>query len=377
MVAVVVDHNRAAAEVDPLTDGRVADIGQMGYLGAVADRGLLQLNKVADAAAVPHHALRADIGERADRYLFAHLGLINLRVVDRGARADLRLFEDGVRADDRSRADLAARTDVTPRQDGCARRNIRVRRDIGVRRVKDLHALFNQAEVDPLDHGKLRDIGRTAVADLDDFVGDRNALLRARSNRRRDQRVQRIRAGLQRLHQHVPGEHGSEDMRIARDGLALLVKALLLGSEHTHTVAGVHMRLRQMGEGVRLGQRDRRSDDQCMRALTQVFQRGKAVCRVERKALDACNGRLPVVVHKAARVHRIGQQAAHRIARRAEQHRTRPGGEAAFVKQAANQGGSNMIHAENPSVPQGQKSPHFHYRFIIHQAYVNCISIFR
>ena len=43
VIAVVVDNDRAAAEVDALADGRVADIGQVRNLGAVADGGLLQL----------------------------------------------------------------------------------------------------------------------------------------------------------------------------------------------------------------------------------------------------------------------------------------------------------------------------------------------
>ena len=116
-IAVVVDDHRAAAEVNALADRRVADIGQMRDLGAVADRRFFQLNEVADAAAVADHALRADIGERADRCLFADLRLIDLRAVDRGARADLRLFEDGVRADDRACADLAAGADVAAGQD--------------------------------------------------------------------------------------------------------------------------------------------------------------------------------------------------------------------------------------------------------------------
>ena len=41
VIAVVVDNDRAAAEVDALADGRVTDIGQVRNLGAVADGGLL------------------------------------------------------------------------------------------------------------------------------------------------------------------------------------------------------------------------------------------------------------------------------------------------------------------------------------------------
>lgn len=120
VIAVVVDNDRAAAEVDALADGRIADIGQVRNLGAVADGGLLQLYEVADAAAVTDHALRADIGKRTDRGIAADGGFINLRIVYRGACADLGLFEDGVRADNRARADLAAGTDVTAGQNGRA-----------------------------------------------------------------------------------------------------------------------------------------------------------------------------------------------------------------------------------------------------------------
>ena len=50
-VAVIVDDNRAAAEVYALADRCVADVGQVRNLGAVADGGLFQLHEVANAAA--------------------------------------------------------------------------------------------------------------------------------------------------------------------------------------------------------------------------------------------------------------------------------------------------------------------------------------
>ena len=206
-------------------------------------------------------------------------------------------------------------------------------------------------------HGELRDIRRAAVADLDDLIGDGHALLRTRGDRRRDQRVQRVRAGVQRLAQHLTGEQGGQAVSVPREGLALLVKALLLRGEHAHAVAGVDVRFRQMGERIVLRQRKGRRDDQHMPALGQVFERGEAVCPVQRKAFRAVQRGLAAVVHKAAGVHRVRQQAAHRIARGAEQHRPRPGGYAALVKQAADQGGSHIIHTENPSVPYGQYAP--------------------
>ena len=97
MIAVVVDNDRAAAEVDALTDGRIADIGQVRNLGAVADGGLLQLYEVADAAAVTTTLCGRMIGKRTDRGIAADGGFINLRIVYRGACADLGFFEDGVR----------------------------------------------------------------------------------------------------------------------------------------------------------------------------------------------------------------------------------------------------------------------------------------
>ena len=132
-----------------------------------------------------------------------------------------------------------------------------------------------------------------------------------------------------------------------------------------------------MSQRVALRQRERRCDDQHMRALGQVFQRSEAVCAVDRKALRPRKRRLFFAVHKAAGVHSRGQRIAHRVARRAEQHRTHPGGKAAFIKQAANQGGGNSIHHRKSFRSTGAEHPHFHYTFIIQQAYANCISIFR
>ena len=46
-----------------------------------------------------------------------------------------------------------------------AGRDVRVGCDIGVRGIEDLHALFDQSEVDALHHRDLRHEGRSAVVD--------------------------------------------------------------------------------------------------------------------------------------------------------------------------------------------------------------------
>ena len=125
-------------------------------------------------------------------------------------------------------------------------------------------------------------------------------------------------------------------MRVARDGLALRVEALLLGHQYAHAVAGCHMRFGQMGQCVVFGKHERRGYHQHLLALRQGAKRRKAIALLECNAFRARQRRLPIVVHKIARIHGFGQLVPHRIARRTEQHRTREGGKTTFVKQAAN-----------------------------------------
>ena len=168
---------------------------------------------------------------------------------------------------------------------------------------------------------------------------------------RRDQTVQIRRAALERLHEHLIGEQRREAVRIARNRLTLRVKALLLSCEHADAVAGRDMRLRQMEERVLLREAERRREHQHMTAFRQRLQRGEAVGLVERKALRAIERRLPVVMYKIALFHCIRQRIPHRVACRTEQHRTRVSGNTAFVKQAANKGGSHIVHFRSPFVP--------------------------
>ena len=152
-----------------------------------------------------------------------------------------------------------------------ARGNLSVRRDIGVRGVENLHALFDQAEVDLIDHGSERDKRRAPVADLNNLVCDRNAFLRARGDRRGDQAVQRIRTRRQRLLQHLIGKYRHNAALVVREGLPFRVKALLLGGQHAHAIAGGRMRLHQMVQRILFSQGKRRRDHQHMPACGQRF----------------------------------------------------------------------------------------------------------
>ena len=266
---------------------------------------------------------------------------------------------------------------MTAGQNGRARCNISVRRNVGAGQIEDLHALFNQAVVDTLHHLDLRHKGSSAVADDVNLVGDGNALLRTGCNSRRNQAVERISAARECLFQHIPGEHGGIAAAVSRQRLTFRVKALLLGRQYADAVTGVQVRLRQMEQSVLLGQCKRSRQHQNVLALRQRSQRGKTICGIERDVLCAGNGRLPVVVRKEARLYRIRQRIPHCIARSAEQHRTRKGRNAAFVKQAANHDGIYFIHRRNPFVSQGSYDQIFRYSFIIQQYAANCIIIFR
>ena len=65
-LAVVVAGDRAGADVDLLADHRVAEIGEVVGLRAAAERGLLQLDEVADVRVLADVRLRPDVRERPE-----------------------------------------------------------------------------------------------------------------------------------------------------------------------------------------------------------------------------------------------------------------------------------------------------------------------
>ena len=132
-----------------------------------------------------------------------------------------------------------------------------------------------------------------------------------------------------------------------------------------------------MGERIVLSQREGRSDHQHMFAFRQTAERRKAVSAGQCQTVRARDRRLPIVVYEHTGVDCVRQRLPHRVARRAEQHRTRISGNAALVKQAAHQGGGNFVHRRKSFRFMGLRRPVIGYRFIIHQRPVKCISTFR
>ena len=68
VIAVVVDNDRAAAEVDALAAVAVADVGEVRDLRAVSDDGVLDLHKVADLDVVAVGAVLDAVGADFERY---------------------------------------------------------------------------------------------------------------------------------------------------------------------------------------------------------------------------------------------------------------------------------------------------------------------
>src|SRR5262245_2853253 len=143
--AVVVAGDRAGADVDAFTDGRVPDVGQVRHLRPAADRRLLQLDEVtnlrlgADVGQRPQMAERAERRRLFDRRLADHAIRQQRDAVGEARRAHLR-----ARADDTFAADRGLPLDRDVRID----RRIRADRDgvLDVRagRVEDRHAALHQ-----------------------------------------------------------------------------------------------------------------------------------------------------------------------------------------------------------------------------------------
>ena len=64
--AIVITGNRTGTDIDPLTNGRVADIGQMVGLAIVTDLAIFDLNKIADVGTFLRIGIHAQTGEGSD-----------------------------------------------------------------------------------------------------------------------------------------------------------------------------------------------------------------------------------------------------------------------------------------------------------------------
>ena len=118
----------------------------MSDLGALADARILDLDKVTDATAVRDVRALAQIGERTDRAIFAHLRARQYGRGHLGARADDAVLDDTPGAYHRPLSDHALPLDGHPRRDLCALRDLRERRDADVFPLS-LHIALNVCSI--------------------------------------------------------------------------------------------------------------------------------------------------------------------------------------------------------------------------------------
>ncbi len=96
--AVVVDGDRGRADIGALADGGVADVGEVGHLGALAQLRVLDLDIGADLGLAGQPGPRAQVGVGAGGGQLADLGTVRGGVAHTGAGADPGVLEGGVRA---------------------------------------------------------------------------------------------------------------------------------------------------------------------------------------------------------------------------------------------------------------------------------------
>src|SRR6185369_17410098 len=98
--AVVVAGDRARTDVDVAPDRRVAHVGQVVRLAALADGARLHLDEVADVNLVRQTRAWPDARVRADPATRPDVGAVDMRIRrDRRRRADFHISENAVRAD--------------------------------------------------------------------------------------------------------------------------------------------------------------------------------------------------------------------------------------------------------------------------------------
>ena len=91
LAAVVVRGDRAGAEVGPLADVGVPDVGQVGHLRARADVRVLDFDEGADLRSLADDRARPQVGEGPHRGVAADPALGSVGVHDGGAVADARV----------------------------------------------------------------------------------------------------------------------------------------------------------------------------------------------------------------------------------------------------------------------------------------------
>ena len=305
VLAVVVGGDRSGADVGPLADVGIADVGQVRDLRAGADVRVLDLDERAGLRSLAQHGARAQVRERPDADPVADVGPVEIRVDDRRLVADPRVDQRRERTDPGAPADLGGAVEARERRDHGVLADRHVHVDHGRGRVDDRDAGEHVALVDPAlrhrpDRRQSHPVVDAEFGGVADLVGEDAPLVRSHDLQhvgqvqlalgvvashlieRRDQRraLERKdpRADLADPQLHlggVAGRLGLDDAldRPVRRPHDPSVPARIIehrGSER-RSRARLGMRLRQPGERVRRDQRviavqhdDRVAPDRCI-----------------------------------------------------------------------------------------------------------------
>ena len=164
--AVIVAGDGARAHVDAGAHGGIADVGQVRHLGALADRGLLDLHVRSGLGAVEHVGARAQVGARAAVDAVLDDGLDGDGLIDGAAAADGGVGEAAVGAELAllAHGDVADQVRLRP-HDGVAADN-GIGADPGLRGVDEGNALGHPVLVDAVarDSGELRELNAAVDA---------------------------------------------------------------------------------------------------------------------------------------------------------------------------------------------------------------------
>ena len=119
-LAVKIGDGHAAAEIHPAAAVGIADIGEVGNGGLLANMGVFDLHEVADFAPRGDVAAGADLRKRPDGDILLQGGFGDVGVFDDAVFADDGIGEDTAGADDRAGGDGGIAPQDAARQDGGA-----------------------------------------------------------------------------------------------------------------------------------------------------------------------------------------------------------------------------------------------------------------
>ena len=119
-LAVKIGDGHAAAEIHPAAAVGIADIGEVGNGGLLANMGVFDLHEVADFAPRGDVAAGADLRKRPDGDILLQGGFGDIGIFNSAVFADDGIGEDTAGADDRAGGDGGIAPQDAARQDGGA-----------------------------------------------------------------------------------------------------------------------------------------------------------------------------------------------------------------------------------------------------------------